>query len=191
MDIVTINKTVENKIIELRDQRVIIDSDVAELYHVETKRVNEAVNRNPERFPEGFVMELTNKEKLEVVANCDHLQGLKFSKVNPKAFTEQGLYMLATILKSERATTTTIAIVKTFAKVREATRSVAKLLDGDENNTNAEKLGSKISTLMSDILLPDADDYEVDSVKTVAKLKLFGLELSKEVIRKPKKKSEK
>ena len=186
-DVVTINKLVENKIIEIRNSKVIIDSDVAVLYGVETKHINQAVKNNPDRFPDEFIIELTTQEKAKVVKKFDHLSGLKFSKVNPKAFTEQGLYMLATILKSERATATTIAIVKTFAKVREATRSVVQLLDGEENGQNAEKLGNKISSLMSDILLPDADDYDVDSVKTTAKLKLFGLEISKEVVRKPKK----
>ncbi len=85
---------VEDKIIEIRKKHVIIDSDVAQLYGVETKRINEAVSRNPEKFPEGYFVEQ------EVVANCDHLASLKFSPNLPKAFTEKGLYMLATLLKS-------------------------------------------------------------------------------------------
>lgn len=115
---------VEEKIIELRNKHVIIDSDVAQLYGVETKRINEAVSRNPEKFPEGYLIELTEQEKLEVVANCDHLDSLKFSPNLPKAFTEKGLYMLATILKSAKATETTLAIIDTFAKVREIARTI-------------------------------------------------------------------
>ena len=72
MDIITY-EAVENKIIEIRDQKVIIDSDVAELYGVETKRINEAVSRNPDKFPDGYLIEVTEVEKQEVVANCDHL----------------------------------------------------------------------------------------------------------------------
>ena len=93
---------VENKIITLRNQQVIMDSDVADLYGVQTKRVNEAVSNNPEKFPEGYVLLLDNQEKAEVVENFDHLQNLRFSHQPPKAFTEKGLYMLATILKNSK-----------------------------------------------------------------------------------------
>jgi ribosomal protein L23 len=118
---------VETKIINIRDQKIIIDSDVAELYGVETKEINQAVNRNPEKFPNGYIFELTTAEKTEVVTNCDHLEKLKFSPNLPKAFTERGLYMRATILKSSKATETTLAIIDTFAKVREVSRIVNQL----------------------------------------------------------------
>ena len=103
-----IEKT-ENKIIFIREQRVILDRDVAELYGVETRRINEALKNNPEKFPDGYVIELTDKEKQYVVENFDHLEKLKYSHVPTKAFTEKGLYMLATILKSPLATEVTIA----------------------------------------------------------------------------------
>lgn len=80
---------VEDKIIEIRNKHVIIDSDVAQLYGVETKRINEAVSRNPDKFPDGYLIELNENEKQEVVANCDHLASLKFSPNLPKAFTEK------------------------------------------------------------------------------------------------------
>ncbi len=83
---------VQDKIIEIRNQNVIIDSDVAELYGVETKQINQAVSRNPDKFPNGYVISLTKQEKEEVVTNCDHLQNLKFSPNLPNAFTEKGLY---------------------------------------------------------------------------------------------------
>ena len=89
---------VKDRIITLRNEPVLLDADVAALYGVETKRVNEAVKNNPDKFPDGFLMTLTDAEKQEVVENFDHLQKLKFSPVNPTAFTESGLYMLATIL---------------------------------------------------------------------------------------------
>ena len=90
---------VENRMITLRGQQVILDSDVAELYGVETKRINEAVSNNPRKFPIGYIFELCDEEKTEVVKNFDHLRKLKFSPQSPKTFTERGLYMLATILK--------------------------------------------------------------------------------------------
>ncbi len=93
---------VENKIICLRDQQVILDADVAELYGVETKRVNEAVSNNPEKFPKGYVFLLTSQEKVEVVENFDHLYKLRFSPSNPKAFTEKGLYMVVGGLRAPR-----------------------------------------------------------------------------------------
>ena len=93
---------VGNRIITLRGQQVLLDSDVADLYGVQTKVVNQAVRNNLEKFPEGYIFELDETEKSEVVKNFDHLQKLKFSPQFPKAFTEKGLYMLATILKSPK-----------------------------------------------------------------------------------------
>ena len=95
-------KDVEKALLEIRGQRVILDSDVARLYGVNTMRVNEAVKNNPDKFPTGYIIELTKDEKNEVIENFDNPK-LKFSPVLPKAFTEKGLYMLATILKSPEA----------------------------------------------------------------------------------------
>jgi hypothetical protein len=100
---------VEEKILSIRDQKVILDSDVAALYGVETMRINEAVKNNPDKFPKGYILELSKEEKREVIEFFDNPK-LKFSPALPKAFTEKGLYMLATILKSPKATQTTIAI---------------------------------------------------------------------------------
>ena len=119
---------VESVIIEIRGQRVILDSDVARLYGVETREVNQAIRNNPNKFPAGYVMELTRQEKAEVVKIFDNPQ-LKFSPKTPKAFTEKGLYMLATILKGDVATKTTIAIVETFTKMRELSQTVGELTD--------------------------------------------------------------
>ena len=94
---------VQEKIIGIRDHNVLIDTDVAELYGIETKRVNEAVKNNPEKFPDGYLVELNEQEKIELVENFDRFNKLKHSTMAPKAFTEKGLYMLATILKSPKA----------------------------------------------------------------------------------------
>src|SRR5437868_4162950 len=91
---------VQGRILLLRGQRIILDADLATLYGVPTKRLNEQVRRNAERFPDDFMFRLTRAEKLEVVANCDHLQSLKFSPQLPYAFTEHGAIMAATVLNS-------------------------------------------------------------------------------------------
>lgn len=98
---------VQEKIITLRNQRIIIDADVAELYGIETKQVNQAVKNNPEKFPTGYLFELDSHEKGELVKIFDRFKKLKHSSVSLKCFTEKGLYMLATILKSPKAVETT------------------------------------------------------------------------------------
>ncbi len=95
-----------------------IDRDLAELYGVATKVLNQAVNRNKERFP-GFMFRLTGEETKELVTNCDRFKILKHSTVRPRAFTEHGVAMLASVLKSERAVKISIYIVKTFIRLRE------------------------------------------------------------------------
>ena len=100
---------VEDKMITLRNQQVILSNHVAELYGVETREVNQAVKNNPNKFLEGYIIELNKKEKEEVVKIFDNLGNLLYSPSNPKAFTERGLYMLATILKGPKAEETTIA----------------------------------------------------------------------------------
>ena len=90
---------VEEKIITLRNQQVILSNHVAELYGVETREINQAVKNNLDKFPEGYIIELNKKEKEEVIKNFDNLGNLLYSPAPPKAFTEKGLYMLATILK--------------------------------------------------------------------------------------------
>ena len=93
---------------------VLVDSDVAELYGVETRDINQAVKNNPKKFPNGYILELTKKEKSELVENFHRFNRLKHSTVSPKIFTEKGLYMLATILTGEVATETTIKIIENF-----------------------------------------------------------------------------
>jgi len=96
-----------------------IDRDLAELYGTTTKRLNEQVKRNTNRFPEHFMFELTEIEKEYVVTNCDHLKKLKFSSSLPNVFTEHGTMMLATVINSEKAVETSIRIIEIFVKMRE------------------------------------------------------------------------
>ncbi len=115
---------VESKIIEIRKQKVILDSDVAALYGVETRDINKAVKNNPNKFPKNYIITLNKSEKGELVENFHRFGSLKHSTSLPKAFTEKGLYMLATILKSPHAIGTTIAIIETFAQIKELTQAV-------------------------------------------------------------------
>ena len=94
---------IENRILLIRGEKVIIDADLAEFYGVPTKRLNEQVKRNAGRFPDDFMFQLEKDEKAEVVANCDHLENLKYSKSLPYAFTEHGAIMAASVLNSPRA----------------------------------------------------------------------------------------
>ena len=119
MQELVIQGEIGSKILTLRGQKVMLDRDLAELYGVETKRLNEQVKRNIERFPDDFMFQLNEKEKKELVANCDRFKNLKHSTVNPYVFTEQGIYMLASILKSQTAISVNIAIIRTFKKLRE------------------------------------------------------------------------
>jgi hypothetical protein len=113
------DEVVINKILVIRDRKVMIDADLAELYGVPTKRLNEQVKRNTKRFPEDFMFQLTEEEKSDVVAKCDHLKKLKFSPNLPYVFTEHGAVMLASVLNSDRAIEVNLQIVRIFVKMRE------------------------------------------------------------------------
>jgi hypothetical protein len=107
------------KILLIRNKKVMIDRDLAELYGVTTKQMNQQVKRNLNRFPEDFMFQLTAEEKEEVVTNCDHLKSLKYSPVLPYVFTEHGAVMLASVVNSERAIAVNILIVRIFTQMRE------------------------------------------------------------------------
>lgn len=109
---------IESTILLIRGHKVMLDADLARMYGVSTKRLNEQVRRNRERFPHNFMFQLTESEKAEVVANCDHLRGLKFSHVPPAAFTEHGALMAASVLNTERAIKVSVYVVRAFVKLR-------------------------------------------------------------------------
>ena len=110
---------IETRIFLIRGRKVMLDSDLAELYQVSTKRLNEQVKRNRDRFPGDFMFQLTAAEKAEVVANCDHLKKLKYSPTLPHAFTEHGAVMLASVLNSPVAVQASIRVVRAFVRLRE------------------------------------------------------------------------
>jgi hypothetical protein len=109
---------IEDLILEIRGQRVMIDADLARLYGVSTRRLNEQVKRNLHRFPQDFMFELNIKETSELVANCDRFNNTKHSSVSPRAFTEHGALMLASILNSKTAIETSIQIIRAFVRMR-------------------------------------------------------------------------
>jgi hypothetical protein len=110
---------VQKTILFIRKTKVILDADLASLYGVSTKRLNEQIKRNQDRFPPDFFFQLTKKEKDEVVANCDHLENLKFSPSLPNAFTEHGALMAASVLNAPRAIEISVLVVRAFVAMRE------------------------------------------------------------------------
>jgi hypothetical protein len=132
---------IESRILTLRHQRIIIDTDLALLYGVDTKRLNEQVKRNAERFPQDFMFQLDATEKAEVVANCDHLNKLKFSKTLPFAFTEFGAIQAASVLNSPRAVEMGIFVVRAFVRLKQAAAANADLTQRlDELEQTTERL---------------------------------------------------
>jgi len=176
---------VNNKIVVIRNANVILDSDVAALYGVETMRVNEAVKNNPDKFPDGYIFELSNAEKQKVIENFDNHK-IKFSPALPKAFTEKGLYMLATILKSPQATQTTLAIIETFTKIRELSREVAELVKDHKNEQKQKTMMQKGGEILSDII---GTDLETKTTETSFELNLFAAVKLKHTVKRSKPKS--
>ena len=113
------NERIASMIFIFRNQRVMIDRDLADLYAVTTKALNQAMRRNLSRFPSDFMFQLNSKEKGELVTKCDRLNALKHSTSMPYVFTEQGVAMLSSVLNSERAVQVNIQIMRTFTKIRE------------------------------------------------------------------------
>lgn len=179
MSIITY-QAVENKIITLRNWHVILDSDVAELYQVATKEVNQAVSRNQEKFPEGYMLELTKNEKNELVTICDRFNPLKHSTSLPKAFTEKGLYMLATILKSPVATQTTLMIIDTFAKVRELGHITQQLQALPEKSPQQKALMERTGDLFADLIMSD-DRLEVVGTETTVEMNFAVFKIKRTV----------
>jgi hypothetical protein len=121
------NAPLEKRILTVRGEKVILDRDLAELYGVTTKALNQAIKRNPDRFPPDFAFFLDNAQKAEVVTNCDHLQMLKFSPNLPYVFTEHGAIMAASVLKSRRAVEMSLYVVRAFVRMREILAANADL----------------------------------------------------------------
>ena len=116
--IVSVGK-IEQRIFLIRGEKVIVDADLAEFYGVPTKRLNEQVKRNKDRFPDDFMFQLSAEEKSEVVANCDHLSKLKYSTTLPYVFTEHSAIMAASVLNSQKVMEVGVYIVRAFVKLRQ------------------------------------------------------------------------
>lgn len=169
----TLMREVEDKIVVVRGQKTLLDRDVAAVYRVETKRVNEAVRNNPRKFPKGYVFELTDEESAVLRSKISTIEASaltlepingkgRHSKYNFKAFTRKGLYMLATCLKSDRAADATVAIVETFDKVQSLKHELLDL----HTETNKEVQKTKMQhfgEVLSDIVMPDLQTSETES----------------------------
>ena len=159
---------VESMILEIRGINVILDADVADLYGVETKRINEAVKNNPDKFPEDYMFVLTYEE-LQVLRSTNSTSNVLRSKFStksrtlPKAFTEKGLYMLATILRSKKSIEVTFAIIETFVKVRKMKRELVDLHNETDKNVLSDKM-NHFSDVLSDIVMPDLETSETESI---------------------------
>ena len=161
---------VKSRMVTVREQLTLLDRDVAELYGVKTREVNQAVRNNPEKFPEGYVFRLNDAEFSDwrsKILTSDLPQETKDSvrkglRYAPYAFTERGLYMLATILKGELATKTTIAIIETYAKVRGLKRELVELHNEKDRKKQTEKINHFGETL-ADIVMPDLGTVETES----------------------------
>lgn len=167
------NSAIQNiykKILVIRGQRVMLDTDLSELYGTTTKALNQAVKRNMNRFPRDFIFRLNAQEKAEVVTICDHLKGLKFSRNLPYAFTEHGAIMVASILNSPRAVEMSIFVVRAFIKLRELLYThkqlAQKLIELEQNLGNHDKA---IATIILTI-------RELMGVKVKGKAKPIGFE---------------
>jgi len=167
---ITLND-VQDKIITIQNKNVLLDSDVAWLYGVETKDINRAVKNNPHKFPDGYIFPVSEAEKSELVKNFHRFENLKHSTVLPKAFAEKGLYMLATILKSEKASDTTIAIVEAFAKMRELSNMVAELVKSPDDTQKQAVVMQKSSEILSDMV---TKELQTTATETSFEISLFS-----------------
>ncbi|HCX90139.1 MAG: DNA-binding protein [Deltaproteobacteria bacterium CG12_big_fil_rev_8_21_14_0_65_43_10] len=163
----------QDRIIELRSQMVLLDTDVAELYGVETKRINEAVKNNPDKFPSGYIIELDKREWESLKSKFS--TSTKGGKVKlPSAFPEKGLYMLATILKSPQAVQATLAIIETFAKIRQLSRSIQELSavqDKDKQKALMQRSGELIAGIFDDDLQTSDTETSIELNFAVLKFK--------------------
>lgn len=165
-------ESVRSRIVIVRQQAVIIDTDVAALYGVETKRVNEAVRNNPEKFPPDYMFVLDKEESAALRSKISTLENKSgrghYSKYSHKAFTEKGLYMLATILKSRQAVETTFAIIETFAQVRGLKRDLLAL--NRPETKGKRSLMQRFGETLQSIVMPDPD---VDEIEAFLELNFF------------------
>ena len=153
---------VENKIAVIRGVEVIADADVAALYGVETREVNQAVKNNTDKFPPHYMFELSHSELRDLKSKILISKVSNNNRKLTKVFTERGLYMLATVLKGERARQVTFAIIETFAKVRSLKRELVEL-HKDDNSVDKHSKMQQFGEILSDIVMPDLETTETES----------------------------
>lgn len=173
-------ENLKDMIIEIRGQHVLLDSDVARIYGVETRDINKAVANNPGKFPIGYIVELSKSEKTELVENFPRFDKLKHSTVNPKVFAEKGLYMLATILRSKQAVEATFVIIETFSKIRELSRNV-KELSAIQDKTQQKALMQRSGELIAELL---DEDLQTNDTETSIELDFAVLKFKHTIKRK-------
>lgn len=177
--LITLPESISPRLIMLRNQPVLLDSDVAAIFGVETKRVNEAVRRNSEKFPKDYMFALDRQEIAALRSQfATSNTGRGGSRYEPKAFTEKGLYMLATVLKSKQAVEATFGIIETYAQVRELQSTLTSL---HTDKKPSQSLISRFSDLLSDIILPE---LRPDESETSIELNFFIGKLKHTVKRK-------
>ena len=174
---------VKDRMIDLRGQMVLLDRDVAALYGVGTREINQAVRNNPDKFPAGYVLQLSDEEfkawksKFLISNRPDKekagiKQGLRHS---PHAFTERGLYMLATILKGRQAVKATLAIIETYAQVRELARTVEALQTvedgGPQQRTLLQRTGEILAHVVGDNLKTETSETEIEFNFAIVKIR--------------------
>ena len=160
--ITSLMEDVEEKIIVIRNQQVIADADVATLYEVQTKEINQAVRNNPDKFPTYYMFVLTKSELCDLKSKILTSNVSDNNRKKTKVFTERGLYMLATILKGDRARTVTFAIIETFAQIRELKRELLAMhqeADKDKQKAMMQHFGD----VLTDIVMPDLRTSETES----------------------------
>ena len=171
---------VKSRMVAIRGQMTLLDRDVAELYGVATREINQAVRNNPGKFPEGYVVELDEEESKVLRSKFLTLDDARagrgrHSKYNYKVFTERGLYMLATILKGERAVRTTLAIIETYAQVRELARTMEALQTvedgGAKQQTLLRRTGEILANVVSDNLKTETSETEIELNFAVVKIR--------------------
>ena len=153
----------QSLIFEIRGYKVMIDTDLAALYETETKVLKQQVKRNNDRFPKDFMFQLTKEEKTQLVTNCDRLSGLKHSSVLPMAFTEQGVAMLSSVLRSKKAIKINIEIMRAFAVYR------AMLMEDKSLRKEIKALDEKIDKVFR-YMLDKIDALHQDKAKPRKKI---------------------
>ena len=176
-------ENLQERIIEIRGQKVLLDSDVAEIYGVETKHINQAVKNNPDKFPKGYIIALDQTDWSGLKSKI--LTSIKGGKTKlPNAFTEKGLYMLATILKNRQAVQATLAIIETFAKIKQLSRNIRELTSVQDKDRQKSLL-QEGGELIEDVF---GEDLETSGTETSIEIN-FAVVKFKHTVQKKKKKA--